>query len=63
MSRKRQGELDALIDAEGAKEKVMLERILDNAITFYKNPKNVQAFEAWLKNKEDLHYGTNHVNP
>ena len=43
------------INLEHAKEYVMLERILDKAHSFYKNPENVKAFEAWKKNKEDLH--------
>lgn len=52
------------LDADGrAKERVMLERLLDNAKAFYQNPKNQQAFEAWKKNKEELVYGTaNHVD-
>ncbi len=59
----RNKRLDALTDPEYAKESVMLERVLDKAREFYKVPKNLQAFEAWLKNKEDLPYGTNYINP
>lgn len=51
------GELDADSRAE---ERVMLERLLGNVKAFYKNPDNLQAFEAWKKNKEDITYGTNH---
>lgn len=53
----RSGELDA--DGR-AKERVMLERLLDNAKAFYRNPENLQAFEAWKKNKEEHTYGTNY---
>ena len=43
------------LDADGrAKERVMLERLL------YRNPENLQAFEAWKKNKEEHTYGTNY---
>ena len=49
------------LDADGrAKERVMLERLLDNAKAFYRNPENLQAFEAWKKNKEAHTYGTNY---
>ena len=58
----RQGELDAATDEDRAKERVMLERLFDTARAFYKNPKNLQAFEAWKKNKEEITYGTNYAN-
>lgn len=52
------------LDADGrAKERVMMERVLDNAKAFYQNPENLKAFEAWKKNKEVHTYGTNYVNP
>lgn len=59
MDELRSGELDA--DGR-AKERVMLERLLDNAKAFYRNPENLQAFEVWKKNKEEHTYGTNHVS-
>lgn len=60
MSKLRQNELDA--DGH-AKERVMLEWILDNAKAFYRDPKNIQAFETWKKNKEDDTYGAkNYAN-
>ena len=43
-----------------AKEYVMINRVLKNAKDFYKDPKNIQAFEAWLKDKEKTNHGTNH---
>lgn len=46
-----------------AKERVMLERLLNNAKAIYNDPNNLRAFAAWKKNKEDLTYGTNHNNP
>lgn len=61
MTEKRQGELDATTE-DRAKERVMLERLTDTAKAFYKNPKNLQAFEAWKKNKEEHTYGTSYVN-
>lgn len=51
------GELDA---DNHAKERVMLERLLDNVKTFYKDPDNLQAFTAWKKNKEEMTHGTDH---
>lgn len=59
MNQKLQGELDA---EERAKESVMLERLCESARMFFKDPKNCKAFEAWKNNKEDMNYGTNHVN-
>lgn len=51
------------LDANGyAKERVMLERLLVSATAFYKNHENLQAFEAWKKNKEEYTYGTNHID-
>ena len=50
-------------DLSSARERVMLERLFDKAIGFYKDPNNLQAFKAWQKNKEELKHGTNHVNP
>ena len=40
----------------------MLERLVAKAQAFYRDPKNMQAYEAWLKNKEELSYGTNYTN-
>ncbi len=53
------GELDT---DNRAKERVMLERLLDKAKAFYKNADNVQAFMAWKMNKEGMPYGTNNDN-
>ena len=53
MTSLRKSELDALVDHGQAKERVMLERVLDHARDFFKVPENQQAFEAWKKNKED----------
>ena len=33
-------------------DRIMLNRLLAMAKNFYKDPKNVEAFEAWRKNKE-----------
>lgn len=55
---------DEMLDVNGyAKERVMLERLLASATAFYKNHENLQAFEAWKKNKEEHTYGTNHIDP
>jgi hypothetical protein len=52
----------SLVRPEQAEERAALERILDRAKTFYADPKNVQAFEAWKKNKEENLHGTaNHA--
>ena len=59
MSELRSDELD--VD-DSAKERVMLERLLDNAKAFYRNPKNLQAFETWKNNKEEQTYGTTNYN-
>lgn len=53
MDVKRQAMLDALVDHETAKERVMLERVLYRARDFYANPDNVRAFEAWQKQKQE----------
>ncbi len=53
------GELDT---DNRAKERVMLERLLDKAKTFYKNADNIQAFMAWKTNKEGMPYGTDNDN-
>ena len=45
-----------------AKEQVMLELVLDSAKAFYQDPKNVKAFEAWKKNKEDSK-NEDHIDP
>ena len=50
------------VDPEVAKERVMMERLLDKAKDFYKDPKNLQAYQAWKKNKEELKNGTDHSN-
>lgn len=55
----RYGELDTDGRSE---ERIMLERLIDNAKAFYRNPENLQAFEAWKKNKEEQTYGTNHTH-
>ena len=51
-----------LADVSRAQELVMMERIFDKAIAFYKDPKNLQAFQAWQKNKEETNHGTNNAN-
>lgn len=33
--------------------------ILDFAKTFYQDPNNLKAFEAWKKSKEEVHHGAN----
>lgn len=51
------------LDADGgAKERVMLERLIANATAFYKSHENIRAFEAWKKNKEEQTYGTNYID-
>lgn len=45
-----------------AREQVMLDRLCAAVKTFYENPKNKQAYEAWKQNKEanyesDNNYG------
>lgn len=35
----------------------MLEKLLDAARIFYEDPKNVQAYEAWLESKEENQNG------
>jgi len=62
MNKDKNGELDATIDLSVAREQVMIERLFDMAVVFYKDPDNLRAFEAWQKNKEELQYGTNHIN-
>lgn len=62
MARIKGSELDALANPSQAREQIMLTRLLDAAKTFYQNPKNVQAYEAWKKQKEAINNGTNHVN-
>ena len=51
-----------LIFLDRAKEQVMLKRIFDNALCFYKNPDNIRAFEAWQKNREESQHDTNYIN-
>lgn len=50
------------LDADCAKERVMLERVLCSVKAFYDDPKNVQAFAAWKNNKEDKPNGTSTNN-
>ena len=51
-----------LADASRAREQVMVERIFDKAIAFYKDPKNLRAFRAWQKNKEEKNHGNDNAN-
>ena len=67
MKSKKQITLEDLItpDVIRAKEQIMLEWVLDTANEYYKIPENVQAFEAWRKNKnnkENFNYESNNVN-
>lgn len=39
-------------------EELACTQILEFAKTFYQDPKNVKAFEAWKKNKEEHNNGT-----
>ena len=41
-----------LADSALAREQVMLDRLCAAVTAFYENPQNVQAYEAWKKNKE-----------
>ena len=49
-------------DKSAAAERVMTERLFDKATEFYKNPKNLRAFKAWQKNKEESKHGTDYIN-
>lgn len=40
-------------------ELLACKQLLEFAKTFYQNPENLQAFEAWLQIKEEKHNGTN----
>ena len=55
-------ELDVVVDLSTASEQVMIERLFDEAVAFYKNPENLRAFEIWQQTKEELQHGTNHSN-
>ena len=52
----------AIADPERSKERVMLDRLLGGVKSFFNNPANLQAFEAWRNNKEEKSYGTNLIN-
>jgi hypothetical protein len=54
MGKKRHYEFKVPLEESYAKEQVMLRRILDKALTFYADPKNMQAFEAWKLKKEEM---------
>jgi hypothetical protein len=54
--------LDTLFDSERAKERIMFERVLNNAFTFYADANNREAFLAWKNNKEVILNVTNHSN-
>jgi len=62
MARLKKGELDALANPSHAREHVMLLRLLEAGKTFYQDPKNRQAFEAWLKKEEANNNVANHIN-
>lgn len=55
--------LPALVNPSQAREQTMLTRLLDAAKSFYQDPKNQQAYEAWLKQKEANSNVPNHINP
>jgi hypothetical protein len=44
-------------------ERRTLTALLEAATTYYKNPANKQAFEAWEKSKEGKNYAANYTNP
>ena len=46
-----------------AREQTMLRRLLNDAKSFYQDPKNVEAYKAWIKKKEAISNGSNHDNP
>jgi hypothetical protein len=50
------------VSEDSAKEYVMLRIFLDDAMRFYRNPKNIQAFEAWRKNKEEKTNAATYIN-
>lgn len=62
MARIKKSEIDALANPSFAREQTMLTRLLTAAKSFYQNPQNVQAFEAWKKQKEAIHNDANHLN-
>lgn len=62
MARIKKDEIDAIASPDQAREQVMLTRLLANAKSFYQNPKNIQAFEAWQKQKEATNNVPNHIN-
>lgn len=39
------------IDISKAREEIMLRRVVEIMKDFYRNPKNLKAFEAWQKRK------------
>ncbi|MCX4317749.1 MAG: hypothetical protein OSJ52_14105 [Lachnospiraceae bacterium] len=43
-------------------ERRALTDLLEAAKEFYKNPANMQAFEAWEKSKEGKEYAANYIN-
>lgn len=63
MARIKKSEIDALTDASYAREQTMLTRLLAAAKSFYQNPQNVQAFEAWKKQKEATTNDAHYVDP
>lgn len=48
------------MEAVKAKERIMLTSLLEAANTFYENPVNQQAYEAW-KNKKEAYQYANHI--
>ena len=62
MTTKQQTTFDSLVPCDQAAQRVMFERVLGRAREFYKVPENLEAFEAWRQNKEELTYGTNNQN-
>ena len=63
MARIKNEEINALTDTSYAREQIMLTRLLTAAKSFYQNPINVQAFEAWKKQKEATTNDPNYTNP
>jgi len=52
MNEKGLNDLEISSKEAKAMQRVAIERIIRNAKVFYSDPKNIQAFDAWLKNKE-----------
>lgn len=42
-----------LDETASTRQSIMLDRLCAAVRAFYENPKNIQAYEAWLSSKED----------